>query len=239
VDPAAHGDGTDPAAVNFSSPDMLIFGPDGALYVSDDGHNNIRRIVVPDGARTFAITTPVTTDVTCTAATGLQPRDISNGGLAFDDQGRLLFAASVNTATGCAFPGSTDIVMCTEDPLDGARVDRFTLLVGSAVAANTGDGLPGNNSRLAFTGVRHLVRDPTDGDLYWLDTNHRLRRLPGGDPTQPVSTVLGTFNTTGFSAFTLPGAGLLSTPVGLVRDPTNGDLYLTDTGTETVRLFVP
>jgi sugar lactone lactonase YvrE len=239
VDPAAHGDGTDPAAVNFSSPDMLIFGPDGALYVSDDGHNNIRRIVVPDGARTFAITTPVTTDVTCTAATGLQPRDISNGGLAFDEQGRLLFAASVNTATGCAFPGSTDIVMRTEDPLDGARVDRFTLLVGSAVAANTGDGLPGNNSRLAFTGVRHLVRDPTDGDLYWLDTNHRLRRLPGGDPTQPVSTVLGTFNTTGFSAFTLPGAGLLSTPVGLVRDPTNGDLYLTDTGTETVRLFVP
>lgn len=234
ADPPGHGDGNDPSIVNFNSVEHLRFGPDGALYASDGGHDTIRRLVVRGP---FAISTPVTSD-NCTAAKGLRAGNIESGGFDFDSQGRLILVALVNNGGACAFATATPVIMRNDGPLTGPPSTSFTFIAGSPITTSTGDGLAANVSRL--TDVRGLVIEPDD-DIYFLESigSHRLRRIPGGLPSSLVQTVVGVFNSAGFSAFTSPGTGQLTSPHGLTRDPTTGDLVITEDGSDAVRIVVP
>ena len=195
----------------------------------------VRRIVISP----FAITTPVISQTCTTAQPVPRPGDIISTGLAFDTSGRLLLAATISNGGGCPANLSNVEAIMRGDQLPGAgTITSWTLIAGSSTVANTGDGFSGNAARLS--GVHGIVVDLTDDDIYFIESggSHRLRRIPGGSPSGAISTVLGQFNTQGFSALTLPGAGLMTFPEQLIRD-TNGDLYFTEQGSDAVRLFVP
>jgi hypothetical protein len=200
----------------------------------DNGHNNIRRIVVSP----FSITTPIQSS-NCVNSALLKPGDISEGSVAFDSQGRIVFEGIVVNGGSCTFqPQSVELIM-RGDQVPTGTVTSFTPLAGSTVAGNTGDGIPANTARLSQ--VRGIVINPSNDDVYFIDSvnNHRLRRIPGGNGANAINTILGTFNTTGYSAFTAPGAGLMTSPGYMVRDPSNGDMYFTEDGSNALRLVVP
>lgn len=230
ADTPGHGDGAG-TAVNFNDPRAVAIGPDGFIYVVDAGFNNIRRV---DPVSPHFTSTQLPDGTSCSAATGLVHHDITDTGLAWDDQDRLYFVATTNNASSCPTPVQNVATLFRQE-LDGS----LTFLVGGFFStANQADGNTGTNILLNGVGGLHI---DAGGNLIYAETNgHRIRRIPSVATTPgAVTTIVGQNLTAGFGSLTAPGAGLLSSPVGLVVDPVSGDLYWTENGSHAVRLLQP
>ncbi len=236
-DSPGRGDGGPGSGVALSDPRTLAIGPDGALYVVDAGFDNIRRVELTPP---FITTSHVAQGGACTSATGLRHSDLTATGLAWDDDERLYFFASTSNGGGCPTPTQNSVVLLRREA-GGA----LSYIAGGPVAAgSTADGLPSTTASLSE--ASGLVFDAA-GALLFVDAgSHRLRRLPGvtavvaGTTTGAsgaVSTVLGD-GVAGFGALQLQAAARLNGPRALLRAP-GGDLYWTEDGSDSVRLFVP
>ncbi len=215
--------------VNLSDAFGIGFNPvDGLLYVVDSGHNVLLRAHPTTGGTELVQQTGY-----CTGA-GVIPWDFNETGVAFDASGLAYLAAYVYATTDCPLPGISAYGLLRRET-NGA----FTFLAGTNTSDGTtnGEGAAAPNIRIG--NVAALVLDG-DALIYVDQDSHRVRRIPNVTTTPgSVTTILGAYNTAGFSSLTQPpGVPLLNLPWGLARGAT-GELYWTEDGNDGVRVRVP
>jgi DNA-binding beta-propeller fold protein YncE len=205
-----HADGTGSAA-SFSNPNGIT--TDGTnLYVADTGNNTIRKIVIATRAvTTLAGTagTPGHGDGTGPAAGFKSPYGITT------DETNLYVADTGNNTV-------RKIVIAT-----GA----VTTLAGTAGISGHNDG---SGPVASFSNPNGITTDGTN--LYLTDTgNNAIRKVVVATGT--VTTLAGTAGASGYS----DGVGSVvrfNAPRGITMDGTKTNLYLADTGNNTIRKVV-
>jgi sugar lactone lactonase YvrE len=265
-----YADGTGPAAQFRGGQGPAIDGQ-GDVYLADNNNLAIRKITPAGVVSTFAGVAPAlgNTDGTGTAARFWGP-----SGLATDSAGDVYIADTLNceirrmTSAGVVttLAGSSSHCVPTQfGSLDGAgaaaqfawpngvAVDAMgnvyvadtqnetvrkvtpaggvTTLAGSPGSPGSSDG---TGSAARFSGPSALVTDSA-GNVYVADTgNDTIRKIaPGG----AVTTLAGTAGTPGFA----DGSGtaaLFDSPVGITIDGA-GNLYVADSGNDTIRKITP
>ena len=110
----------------------------------------------------------------------------------------------------------------------------------STLAGSTGPGYAdGTGAAAKFSRPRGVAYDPANGDFYVTDSaDDSIRQVtPGG----VVTTIAGSAPPAGSSGFADgPGStALFSSPEGIVYDPADGNLYVTDAGNCAIRSVSP
>ena len=221
--PGFAGDGGPARDALLSQPPQTVLGPDGGLYILDQRNQRVRKI-----DRDGIITTVVGTGEAGFGGDGGSPLHAQlqfpaganpppAGSLAFDPQGRLYIADTLNHRIR---------------RVDFDR-DRIETVAGTGAADFFGDGGPARSA--AFNNPRDLALG-LDGRLYIADEfNHRIRVLDLA--TGIVETVVGS-GEEGFAGDSGPaGSAALNRPAGLDFDP-QGRLYIADTYNHRIRRVV-
>jgi streptogramin lyase len=207
------GDGGPATQAQLDTPEHVVVGPDGSLYIGDLGNNRIRR-VGPDGV----ITTVVGTGRSGYGGDGGPATQAQLGGapvyLAVGPDGSLYLDDSGNYAI-------------RRVAADGI----ITTVVGNGKFGGGGDGGPAQQAQLAYpTGIAF----GPDGSLYIIDGS-RVRRV---GPDGIITTVAGS-NNSGYGGDGGPALkATLNQPDGLVVGA-DGSLYIADTNNERVRRVGP
>ncbi len=210
--PGFSGDGGPASLAQFSNPNIVRVGPDGNLYVSDYGNNDVRMINL-----TTNIITSVAGDVT------LGPGYSGDGGPAT--------LAQLDGPEGMAYDAAgnfyvTDSLNSSIRKIDAVTKDISTV-VGSGpspITIATGDGGPATLAHLN-TDIGAVTFACGGNMLLTDDLNNRVRMVDTA--TGIIHTVIGT----GIGGPSPPTGGLLTTdishPESLAFDK-NGNLYMVD-----------
>jgi sugar lactone lactonase YvrE len=207
---AGDRDGIGTAAL-FNQPQALVADATGNIYVADTGNSVIRWITPAGVVTTLAGTTANrgNQDGVGTAASFNSP-----AGIAMDDLGNLYVADAFNAT------------------IRKIASDRtVTTIAGSAM--NRGDS-DGTGTAALFNYPNGIASD-TSGNLYVADTyNDTIRKIT---PSGAVTTLAGSAGISGASDGTEIVA-LFNQPYGTALDAA-GDVYVADTGNETIRRVTP
>lgn len=254
------------AAASFDQVAGIAADASGNLYVADSGNSTIRKITPAGAVTTFAGLAGNTgsQDGTGTGASFMYP-----SGVAFDHTGNLYVADTLNYAIRVITPAGVVTTLAGNPGFSGAAdgngaaatfnwpraltvdasgniyvADTFsdtirkvtpggavTTLAGTAGNAGSSDG---SGASASFSNPSGIVVDAA-GALYVSDTlNNTIRKIsPGG----AVSTIAGTAGLMG-SADGSGAAARFNAPSGLAID-TAGNLYVADTGNDTIRKITP
>ena len=203
-------DGTGTAA-RFNGPSGLAVDAAGNLYVADTLNHTIREITPAGVVTTIAGTAGMSGSVD---ATGSAARFHGPQGLALDSSGDLFVADTNNNAIRKLAVASRAV----------------TTVAGQTGIAGSADG-PGSQAQFNFPSG--LASDAA-GNLYVADTDNDTLRLIA--PSGAVSTLAGLAGTSS----SVDGTGTTARfnyPTGVAADST-GDVYVADTGNDTIRLCV-
>jgi sugar lactone lactonase YvrE len=224
------GDGGPARLAEFMCPGGVAFGPDGSLYVADQGNNRIRRIEKNGTVSTVAGSGDggdISKSFCCvgsfagdggpaTAATLWNPTDV-----AFDHQGNLYIADHNNNRVRKVDPQGV-----------------ITTVAGNGTAGFAGDGGPATAAQLntvtPYVSTPQGAGGPNQGmtiavdaagNLYIADRgNARVRKLN----TKGIITTIAGTGVAGFSGDGGPAkSAQLSSPNGLAVDA-EGNLYVAD-----------
>ena len=218
-------DGTGSAA-QFNGPQRVAVDGAGNVYVADTGNNTIRKITPGGVVKTMAGAPPPFAPAGLTDGQGRAARFNGPWGVAVDGLGNVLVADTGNFA-----------------------IRRIT--PSGAVTSVTGGGngyLDGNGGSAAFYGPKGVAVDAA-GNLYVADTgNDVIRKIT---PTGAVTTLAGSPPTAnqggvGMSPFSYHpgsadgtgGSAQFNGPQGVSVD-SSGNVYVADTGNNTVRKITP
>lgn len=215
-----YGDGGAASAATLALPGHVRLGPDGALYVSDVGHNSIRRVDVITGLIGPWMAGGL---ATCTGATvalyGCQAEGRSCD-VVWDATGRAFISgywcgSGVGTTTYAIVRRATD--------------GTLTRVAGVAGGSAT-DGNPA--TAMLLSGAGSLASDP-GGNVYYVEpTVHKLRRIDG---TQTIVTTIAGTGVAGYGSDYIAAMGQpLSTPWDVAFDASR-NLYVSEVGSEVVR----
>lgn len=206
-EPGFSGDGGPATAASLYGPSAVALDGSGNLYISDSGHERVRRV----DAKTQIITTVA-----------------GNGGSNFFGEGWSATNVSI-VPTGIALDGKGNLYIADPVNLRVLRVKatgqhNITTVAGNGSYGFSGDGEPATSATLnAPVGV---ALDGS-GNLYIADRdNNRVRRV---DAKSQVITTLAGNGTRGFGGDGGPAAAAsLNNPQGIVADGV-GNLYVADT----------
>ncbi|MEY2519011.1 MAG: hypothetical protein QOF24_770 [Verrucomicrobiota bacterium] len=210
---SADGSGT---AVRFAQPWAVAKDSAGNLYVADAFNSTIRKVTADGAVSTFAGSPQMTGS---TDGVGNEARFTRPVGIALDSQGNIFVSDSGIPDT---FPNGATIRKITP----GGVVTTFA---GSATQKGNQDGA-GPAARFYFPGG--IAIDGAD-NIYVADTgNHRIRKIT---PTGIVTTLAGS---TAGSADGVGPLGKFFGP-GAVAVANDGNLFVADSGNETIRKVTP
>jgi DNA-binding beta-propeller fold protein YncE len=209
-------DGTGLAAV-FNGPQGIAIDSTATnLYVADTHNQLIRRVTLPGGVVTTvagAVGVAGHADGTGTAAQFALPT-----GVAADPSGNLFVADSYN-----------NLIRKITTP--GAAVTTFAGNIGGRGYAD-GSGGPGGTAR--FYDPHNIVSDGT-GNVFVADYGNNVIRRIAAD--RSVTTIAGMPGVAGSADG--PGSGAsFAQPYGMVVD-SHGNLYVADSGNNTIRMITP
>jgi sugar lactone lactonase YvrE len=205
-----YGDGGAATSATLASPTRVAFGPDGAVYLADTGHDRVRRV----DPVTHVITT-VLASAPCapTDAVGFAGCAADDCAMAWDAGGQLFVSGAVCGSS----PGGN-----TRGILRRAAGGTLAHVAGRASGVTT-DGTDARQS--ALSGASALVFDPAGNLLFTEPAVHRVRRIDGR--TGYLATVAGT-GSAGFGAeYSSATAAALDGPTGLVLTAA-GELVIAD-----------
>jgi DNA-binding CsgD family transcriptional regulator/sugar lactone lactonase YvrE len=190
----------------------LASGPDGSLYIADQGGHMVRKLASDGSLLTYA-------------GTG-QPGFYGDGGAAA--------GAQLNFPAGLALDSAGNLYIADEGNNRIRRVDALTAVIitvagSSGAYAYGGDGGPAVRAKLSLP---RAVVIGGDGRIYIADTgNNRVRLVT---PEGVISTVAGT----GLEGFRGDGGRAaeaeFSGPAGLAV-ASSGDLYVADSANNRIR----
>jgi DNA-binding beta-propeller fold protein YncE len=207
----AFADGTG-AAANFQYPNGVAYDPvNGYLYVTDQGNCAVRKV-----STTGVVTTIAGNPALCGFAdgTGTAANFQFPDGVAYDPvNGNLYVSDSLN---------------CAVRQVTTAGV--VTTIAGKGGTCGFADG---TGTAALFNHDRGIVYDPATGNLYVTDTlNCVVRQVTIGGV---VTTIAGKPGICNLGTDGLGTNSNFSTPEGVAYDSATGNLYVTDTGNDTVR----
>ena len=213
------GNGTNSAA-RFNGPVSIAIDASNNLYVSDTGNGTIRKLVL-SGTNWTAST------IAGTAGTN-GAGDGTNGDAQFNLPEGLTVSPSGNLFVADTFNDTIRMLK-----LVGTNW-VVTTIAGSPGITGTNDG---TNSLAHFYNPEGIAADIA-GNLYVADTtNDIIRELSLIGTNWVVKTIAGLAQTTGSADGTNNGARF-SDPGGIAVD-TNGNIFVADSGNETIRKIVP
>jgi len=198
-------DGTGSAAL-FSGPSAVAVDASGNVYVADTGNNTIR-LITPAGVVTTLAGSAE--EYGSSDGTGSSARFAGPSGIAVDSSGNIYVADTLNSTIRVLSQGGV-----------------VTTLAGSAGQSGAGDG---TGPAAQFNAPSGLAVDSA-GNLYVADTgNNEIRMItPSAVVSTPAGTVLEGF------ADGQGNAAQFSGPSGVAVDG-SGNLYVADTGNDTIR----
>ncbi len=218
-------DGTGTAAM-FSHPAGVAYDPaNGDLYVTDDGNCTVREIVPGNGTAGSATVVTIAGSTTCgfTDGTGAAARFNHPASIAYDPvNGDLYVTDNGNCAIRQVTPGNGT-----------ANSGTVTTLAGSTCGFAQGTG-----TSVKFGEASGIAYDSASGNFYITDyTNWVIWQMTPGNGTANSATATVVAGQAGRGNNT-DGVGtnaLYYYPDFLTYDPTNNALYITNSGTNTVR----
>jgi sugar lactone lactonase YvrE len=217
------GDGALATLAKLDLPSSVAVGPDGALFVADQGNRRVRR-VGPDGR------------ITTVAGTG-DPGFGGDGGPA--TQAQLDSPAGQSASPSGKLAVGGDGVLYLADS-GNHRVRRVgpdglvTTVAGTGEAAFGGDGGPATQAALSRPTDVALA---PDGSLYVADTDNSCIRRIGPDAV--ITTAAGVCGQAGDEGDGGPATSArLQRPFGIHVDP-EGRLFIADTFNHRIRVVVP
>lgn len=200
----------------FEGPHGIAVDAAGNVYVSDTGNSTIRMLTYAGGVWT------VKTIAGLAGVTG-NTNGIGSGtlfrypmGLTVDSGGNIYVADEGNSQIRKLSPSGGNWY--------------GTTLAGLAGTSGSADGI---GTSATFYGPSGITVD-TSGNLYVADTkNNTIRELTSNGGNWNVATIAGRPNQTG-STDGVGSAALFYNPTGIAIDP-SGDLYVVDSGNDTIR----
>jgi sugar lactone lactonase YvrE len=203
-------DGTG-ATASFSAPSGVATDSTGNVYVADFDNDTIRKITPAGVVTTLAGTAGVTGSAD---GAGAAARFYSPAGVATDSANNVYVADEVNNIIRKITPAAD-----------------VTTLAGQASVEGSADG---TGPAALFYYPQGIATD-TSGNVYVADTlNDTVRKIT---PAGAVSTLAGTAGKTG-SANGAGAAARFNLPDGVATDST-GNVYVADTGNDTIRKITP
>jgi len=194
------------AAAEFDNPLGIAIDAGGNLYVADSGNDTIRKVSPNGNVTTLA---GLATKFGNTDGTGSTARFSNPTGVAVDASGNVFVADSGNFVVRKITPAGL--------------VSTFA---GTAGVLGSADG---TGSAAQFDALNGIAID-ANGNLYVADANNTIRKITSAGV---VTTLAGAPNVTGSSNGTGASA-LFSNPYGVAVNA-SGDLFVTETGNDTLR----
>jgi len=203
------GDGGPATKAQLLQPVSAAVGPDGAVYVADQGNRRIRR-VGPDGnIRTIAGT----------------------GGGGYKGDGGPAIKAEIGMPAGIAVDAAGNVFFSDRQ---NSVVRKIT--VDNQIRTVAGGGPAGTTAEAGLRTPTGIALDSA-GNLYIADTaNYRVRRV---SPDGAIRTVAGGASSIGFGGDVGPAtSAVLAAPEGVAVDR-DGTLYICESGRNRVRRVTP
>jgi sugar lactone lactonase YvrE len=217
----AFGDGAPANAAALSAPTHLALGPDGKLYVTDYGHDRIRRINLSTGL----IEAWFGPQGTGSDPVAYYTVTSTGGQVVWDAAGDAYISGDlVGTSTGVSGYSCRGVVR--RDRTTGALTH-----VAGAYSGSTADGVPATTA--LFASQVALAFDAA-GDLFVADpVDHKVRRIEA--TTGRIATIAGTGTLGSLGDYGPATLGRLSGPNALVVDAA-GNLIVGDSGNTCLRV---
>ena len=254
----AQGDGGKATAAYLFSPQHFAWDVNGNLYIADTGNNRIRK-VTPDGTistLTSAISGPAGIVIDTAGniyVSGLYQVHkidtqgnittiVNAGGTGgYSGDGQAATSGQLSDALGLAIDASDNLYIADSFNHRIRKVSGgiITTVAGSgAVCGNPcnsgsfgGDGGPATSANLAFPAD---VAFDSSGNLLIADSGNSAIRMV--DSEGIIHTIAGTGGKSGFGGDVGPAtSALLNDPSGVSADA-EGNLYVSDTGNQVVRI---
>lgn len=211
--PGFAGDNGAPASAELFYPSAVTVDASGFLYIADRGNQRVRKVI-----------------------NGVISTVAGNGTTGYSGDGGQAVSATLNQPMGLVVDSAGDIFISDFGNAVVRKVAPsgvITTVAGTGTPGYAGDG--GQAIAAQLNGPMGLALDSA-GNLYIADSANSVVRIvtPGG----AISTFAGN-GTLGYSGDGGPAASAsLSTPVGLAID-SNGNLYISDSGANVVRMVTP
>lgn len=211
--PGYAGDGAAASSAELFYPSAVATDASGFLYVADRGNQRVRKVV-----------------------NGVINTVAGNGKTGYSGDGGQAIAASINNPMGLVVDSAGDIYISDFGNAVVRKVSAsgvITTVAGTGAPGYSGDG--GQGIKAQLNGPMGLALDHA-GNLYIADSANSVVRMV--TPSGTISTFAGN-GVLGYSGDGGPAASAsLSTPVGVAID-SSGNVYISDTGANVIRMVTP